>query len=437
MALKIRLILLVTFSIISLILVSCQRGAEKADDYFQADIVNLDHLDYLCEDVVVEGDSVTIVHIYANYPDYAWLDAGDEGIACVDDAARAAVVYLRYYELTENGSALERARNLLNFLLVMQADDGEFNNFINKDFTINRSGRTSLKSFNFWAARGYWALAYGYRVFLEKDRDYALKLKTRFLKCKGPLRKLMDHYEEYRQVEGRDYPAWLLNECGSDATSEFLLGLGHYFQVEDDAELRTMASKLVEGVLAMQLDEEDAYQGAFLSWLNIWHAYANCQTQALAVLGPLLDEESWLAAAEEEARAFYPRLIDEGFMYSFIINKNVEINRFSQIAYGIRPVVVGLIMLYNATGNEEYAVNAGLLAAWFFGRNPPRMEMYDINSGRCFDGIDSNTKVNMNSGAESTIEALMSLLEVASHRKVYESLANWLKQEGKSTSIER
>ncbi|MEX0601988.1 MAG: hypothetical protein WD295_01520, partial [Bacteroidota bacterium] len=67
-----------------------------------ASLVNFDHLEHLTELIVMEGDTVAIVRIYSEYPDYTWMDAkesGPEGIACVDDAARAAVVYLRDHEL--------------------------------------------------------------------------------------------------------------------------------------------------------------------------------------------------------------------------------------------------------------------------------------------------------------------------------------------------
>jgi hypothetical protein len=38
--------------------------------------------------------------------------------------------------------------------------------------------------------------------------------------------------------------------------------------------------------------------------------------------------------------------------------------------------------------------------------------MYDPATGRCFDGISDSTRINRNSGAESTIEALYTLLEI-------------------------
>jgi hypothetical protein len=35
--------------------------------------------------------------------------------------------------------------------------------------------------------------------------------------------------------------------------------------------------------------------------------------------------------------------------------------------------------------------------------------MYNPQTGRCFDGINDKTTINKNSGAESTIEALLTL----------------------------
>jgi len=423
-------ILIAEIVLIVLMIFSCHRGASMENHYFQYDLINMDHLDYLCEDVVVNGDSVSIVHIYADYPEYKWTNAGKEGIACVDDGARAAVVYLHYYELSGNVTALDRSRKLLDFVMALQCDDGEFYNFINADYTINRTGKTSRKSFDFWAARGYWALARGYNIFKNEDKEYASLLKERFLRCKLPLRKLMKQYGEYDTINGRKYPVWLINRYGSDAVSEFLLGMAWYLRMERDSELEDITGKLVQGMLDMQLGDSDPYPGAFLSWKSIWHSYANCQTQALAELTGILNRPLWLNAARREADLFYPKLMEEGYIYSIKIDEEPEVKHFSQIAYGARPVISGLICLYEATGDKAYAASAGLAAAWFFGRNAAKSTMYDVKTGRCFDGINDPETINMNSGAESTIEALMSLLYVSSNPRAFEELDKWIKENG-------
>jgi hypothetical protein len=55
---------------------------------------------------------------------------------------------------------------------------------------------------------------------------------------------------------------------------------------------------------------------------------------------------------------------------------------------------------------------AGLAASWLTGNNVGRFEMYDTQTGRGYDGIGSPTDMNDNAGAESTIEALFTILEV-------------------------
>src|SRR4029079_11216264 len=107
---------------------------------------------------------------------------------------------------------------------------------------------------------------------------------------------------------------------------------------------------------------------------------------------------------------------------------------FSQIAYGISPIVEGYVALAAATNDRNYAVLAGLTAAWFLGANPSGVVMYDAKTGRTFDGIDGPAKVNRNSGAESTIESLLALQSVTRNADAVEFM--WYKPVGaRSTSL--
>ena len=71
--------------------------------------------------------------------------------------------------------------------------------------------------------------------------------------------------------------------------------------------------------------------------------------------------------------------------------------------------------LYRATGDEKYARYGGLAASWYFGNNMAGAQMYFPDSGHVYDGINGpvSWRVNRNSGAESTIEGLMSLIAIA------------------------
>jgi len=88
-------------------------------------------------------------------------------------------------------------------------------------------------------------------------------------------------------------------------------------------------------------------------------------------------------------------------------------SEYEQIAYGVRPMAVGLLRLFEATGDRDYLLMAGLAASWLAGNNPAGQAMYDPATGRCYDGIRDSLTLNLNSGAESTIEALYTLLEWA------------------------
>ncbi len=378
-------------------------------------VVNFAHLEKLCEWATMDGDSVVILHVYAEHPDYHWVAAPSEGIACVDDAARAAVALLRSASLTGDTSRLRLARGLLRFVLKLQAQDGEFYNFVDQSLAINTTAASSCKGFGFSAARAYWAMGAGYRFFRTRDSTFAAELRTRFLRSLVPLRTRLALYGHWTNIGGRPYPRWLLQEYAADATSEFLLGLNEFLQVEKHAEIETAARKLAEGLIAMQVEDSAVYAGAFLSWPGLWHAWGNAQTQALAAIGKTLGEPQMVRAAQREAQQFQPRLLVEGWRRELRMDDQTGAVEFPQIAYDIRCSSLGLLSAAEATGDTNLAVLAGLAASWLLGNNVAGMVMYDQTTGRCYDGIEAPHKVNRNSGAESTVEALFTLLEVLHH----------------------
>ena len=85
-------------------------------------------------------------------------------------------------------------------------------------------------------------------------------------------------------------------------------------------------------------------------------------------------------------------------------------------------MVLASVEAYHITKSEKYAVQAGNLGSWFFGNNAVNQVMYDTSTGRVFDGIDSENKFNHNSGAESTIEALLSLQAIETSSKAIQIL---------------
>src|SRR3989440_3580815 len=159
----------------------------------------LRHVHRLTRSFVHDGQRVSYIHVYARplgpgpEPDLEFITAresGFEGIACVDDAARAAILALRVHEETGSAAALRLARDWLGFVTYMQEPDGRFINFIMDEAgTKNQHGRTSYAGGPWWNARALWALATAWRV--TGDEGYIRHFRrgrltsTRDMKVKG------------------------------------------------------------------------------------------------------------------------------------------------------------------------------------------------------------------------------------------------------------
>jgi hypothetical protein len=378
-------------------------------------LVNLDHLRYLTQPVTIAEQEMAVVHIYSEYPDYEWVDDADEGLSAVDDVARAAVVYLWEYERTGDESLLEQARRCLNFVLYMQADDGEFYNFVfDTEGTINRTGGTSYKSLTWWAMRGLWALGEGVRVFDKVDVNYADTLAQAYLKTEGALANSLGNYGEMTTLHGFEIPAWIPGGEANVAAIG-LLGLSAYYSARPNEMTADVITKIAEGLAMYRLGTDTEYPfGAHPARANApgyWHNWGAHVPHALVMAGIALDQPDWIESARISADSFLLRqLVIEPFRHM-----GVTPYRLEQIAYGTNMLVQTYAALYHATGDVTYAHYAGLAGSWYFGNNMANTPMYDPETGRGFDGINGpvSWRVNRNSGAESTIEALMSMSALA------------------------
>lgn len=386
-------------------------GSNDDEDTLPPLMLNLAHLDHLLEIVEVGGVTYGIVHIYAEAPTYEWVHDDDEGAAALDDAARAAVVYLRHFEVTGDVDSRAKAEALLRFVMYMQTDDGRFYNFVwNSDLEVNTTHQNSrADTFAWWAARGVWALGTGARVLKDVNPAFAEACARRIRRAYPHVEAAIARYGETTSSGARVYPLWLLDSYASDASSELLLGLTALRAAYPEDALDHMIDRLAEGIDRMQFGDLATYPfGAHASWLETWHGWGNSQTQALA-------EARILEGATREAENFYPHLLVNGWMHSMPFDDPEGVREFEQIAYAVRCVAVGLVRLFEATGNERYAVLAGLAASWFTGNNVADAVMYDPDTGRGYDGITATDVVNRNAGAESTIEANFTVLEIEQH----------------------
>ena len=89
-------------------------------------------------------------------------------------------------------------------------------------------------------------------------------------------------------------------------------------------------------------------------------------------------------------------------------------------------MIFACLEAYKITNDEKYAVQAGKIAQWLFGDNELGKALYNSETGICYDGISSENHLNMNSGAESTIEALLSLLEIEQNQFAQKVLIEYI-----------
>jgi hypothetical protein len=379
--------------------------------------VNLAHLDHLSQLFDVEGHQVRGVWIYAEPgleagAPYQFRSAAGEGATDLDDVARAAIAYLWAAEADLVGHALEYARGQLDYVLLMQADDGEFYNFVFDDGSINRLGITSRKGAGFWAARALWALAEGMHAFRDVDPDYYLELRAAFLRGVAPFATQVDaDFGEYLEAHGFRAPAWFPGD-GSDVASILLLGLSAFLELEHDDTTYLLATRIAEGLSEFQYGPPATYpylaHPSFARDPLQWHAWGSRQTQALAYAARVLEQgEPWLESAEAEAGHFFVHLLaSEGPIESM----RPAVKSGPQIAFGMESIASGLFELANTTGKDVYAELGGLMTSWLLGNNELREPMYDPATGRTYDGLERGV-INRNSGAESTITALLALLQ--------------------------
>jgi len=267
-------------------------------------------------------------------------------------------------------------------------------------------------------ARAIWALGEGTQAFRDSDPQFADRLQKSARRTYAHLDTLMSEYGIIERENGFPQPQWLVYRSAGDATSELMLGLIALAESASDGREREYVSKFAEGLVAMQQGEATHFPyGAFLSWKNVWHGWGNSQAHALLLASALLPDKKLFEAARLEADHFYSYLAGKEYPQEFVFHvpgseNKIEKKQFPQIAYGFRPMVMAALTLFRQTREKKYAGAAARYASWFLGNNIASTPMYDPRTGRCFDGIQSAEVINRNAGAESTIEALLVMLEI-------------------------
>lgn len=346
-----------------------------------------------------------------------------QGAFNADDVARAAVVFLRDWRATSDPQSRDDARDVLRSLAFLQTASGPNAGRVvlwqQEDGTLTPSAipvelpDPSDSAESYWLARTVWAFGEGWAAFRRDDPAFAEFLRARLdLGLDALQRESLGRAGQWVRSDGRDLPAWLI-AGGADATAEAMLGLAAAAEA-GDTRSRAALQTYAEGVAAMATDPGAWPFGAVLPWtgsLGFWHAWGAAAPEALARAGAVLRHGDLAVKAVADAGRFTPQVLTSGGPH----NAWAPLPAEAQIAYGAHGRVAGALAA-SASGGEGLRAIAGLAAGWFFGANTAGVPVYDPATGVTFDGVETDGRVNRNSGAESTIHGLLTMLLLDENR---------------------
>lgn len=348
-----------------------------------------------------------------------------QGAYNADDISRAAIVFLRAYTAFGDDADLVTARELLRTLAYLQVESGQHAGnvvlWMQTDGVLNRSATPvelpdpSDSDESYWLARTVWALGEGIAVFTGTEPDFAAFLTDRLhLALTALERASLGRYGQWESADGVPVPSWLISG-GADATGEAVLGLAAHLSVHPEDERAAIAlNRYAEGISAMASGDVGTWPYcAILPWTgsqSLWHAWGGLAPAALAAA--FAENGDGLDAAIGDVGVFTPQLLTSGGPY----NAWSPVPGESQIAYGVQSRMESLLRTADATGGDGLRELAALVAGWFFGANPAGESVYDPITGITVDGIEPDGRVNRNSGAESTIHALLAMIALDADR---------------------
>jgi len=334
----------------------------------------LRHLQRMTRSFIHDGQRISYVNIYSHAVEdgrdaplefVTARESGFEGIACIDDVARAAMLALHVDELRPSIVARRLARDWLGFVLYMQGEDGRFTNFICDESGLrNTTGRTSYPGGEWWTARAMWALGCAYRVTGDAGyRDAFLRGRlapTTSMKIKAV------HALALMEMHARDDDPLLLHRVRALCDAIVVSSRDGYMR-----------------------DREGTPQ------VSLWGFH---QLEAVARAAVLLDRPDYLDACRATVRNLIVPVVADGFYHVYPTQQD------GQCAYDISTLVMGLESLYDGTDDPAYRDLALRCAAWLDGCNAAHQRLYDPHTGCCSDGVTEGV-ASGNHGAESAIEA--------------------------------
>lgn len=293
-------------------------------------------------------------------------ESGVEGVACVDDAARASTLLYGLWAATGNEALKHWADGLLEFVLWMHAGGGLWHNFVfDWRGARNMEGSTSVAGVNFWQARATHALAEANLVSRQETTRGVLAQALHAAECATPR-------SDVRAIHALSLLAVLKRK--PDRRLMALLGTW----------CDELAACQRDGMLMNSPDERGRP-----------HLWGHVQEAVLADASVVLERPDLLAVAVSSADAVFAAAIESGF-------------DSDPHSYDVQSATFVMDRLAAVTGLPRYSEMARVARSWFGGRNPGGAVIYDRAKGRVADGLDG-ARLSERSGAEANITAGLAL----------------------------
>lgn len=338
-----------------------------------------------------------------------------------------AVVANMYSEALNSGINVKKQYNNLIKLLLTRADNFkiEGNSSGNSDDSTSQNGTTlcitdssegdvhsdlfEVKDTKFEAAYLFRALA-GAIGKVEPELSnradsYVYQVFTK---------KLLPYLEIYREqkiteIYGIKIPTWLI-DSRSDTTSIYILGMLDYVKSHKDANFIELIKAQSEGIVAFAVAAQDEFPyGAHYESMQSPYTISlahNRQIAALATAGKLLDNTDFIRSAEFAVDNLYLYLLSS---YGPITCLGPAPVISTQYPAAVATITENIATLAKVTGKKNYATLAGVAASWFYSNNPSGRNIFDPDSGRCYEYV-SEGKLSKSTSPIASAEAILTTL---------------------------
>ena len=299
-----------------------------------------------------------------------------------DDNTRALISALRYNQVYKKTESIELIKKYLTFLLHMQNKDGSFSNFLEYDRTVKEKvGSEECMGRVLWAC--------GTMLASKINEDMRQVAKEIF--DKG-----LPFSRVFTSPRARAYT---------------LLGLkGYHVAYPSDSNIHKnskMHSNFLVNLFTVNSEED-------WKWFEPYLTYANARiSHALFSAYALNGDDNSLEIAVESLEFLIKTQLIEGVFIPVGSNgwymKNAKKAIYDQQPIEASCTIEALIEAYNTTKKQEYLEYALDCFKWYHGANIKGVELFDLHTSTCFDGITPKG-LNRNQGAESTLSYYMAYL---------------------------